>query len=223
MTRKNNNKKNANNKQMQMVPLGPQSVANVLPRATRWRTVATEAFQARAFSVECVSSTSTPQTYGPVGTKFANLALSYTLSEFYTPAEITRWDAYRIDEIQVYAYLIDVDCTVRVMSAIDMDDMNVPTWSDIRKRVNLSTAVIRLQNPMQLIAKWKPYPDYTPLAGESPSNKIGKPGEWFDTRADTQGFNGLKIHMAGASPLASNVNPTVGFLARAKVTWRAPN
>jgi len=220
-----NKKKNGNTKhdKMALVPLGPQSVANVLPRAVRWRSVTTEAFQANSFNLELVASTTSTQTYGPVGTKFADVALSYVLSEFYTPAEITRWDAYRIDEIQVYAYLIDVDCTIRVMNAIDMDDTSVIPWPDMRKRVNTSTAVLRLQNPMQLIAKWKPYPDYTPLAGESPSNKIGKPGEWFDTRASTQGFNGLKIHCAGASPLAANVNPTVGFLARAKVTWRAPN
>jgi len=217
--------KKANKKanQQLMVPLGPQSVANVLPRATRWRMVQTQAYQSKSFNVECVASTSASQTYGPVGSKFADLALSYVLSEFYTPAEISRWDSYRIDEIQVYARLIDVDCTVTVMSAIDMDDSNVLTWPDIRKRSNLSTAVLRLNNPMQLIQQWKPYPDYQPSAADDPSNKIGKPGEWFDTRASNQGFNGVKIHCVGASPLANNVNPAVGFLAIAKVTWRAAN
>lgn len=219
MTKK---KKNNTNK-MAVVPLGPQAVVNVLPRAVRWRSVTTEAFQANSFNLECVASTTSTQTYGPVGTKFADLALSYVLSEFYTPAEISRWDAYRFDEVQVYAYLIDADCTVRIMCAIDMDDTAVIPWADLRKRVNTSTTVLRLQNPMQLIAKWKPYPNYTPVVGESPSNRIGKPGEWFDTRASDQVFNGLKLHCEGSSPLASTVNPTIGFLARAKITWRAPN
>lgn len=208
---------------MAVVPLGPQSVANVLPRATRWRTVATEAFAAKGFNVTCVASTTASQTYGPVGTKFIDFSLFYNLSEFYTPADISRWDAYRMDEIQVYAYLIDADCTVRVMSAIDQDDVTVVGWPDFRKRVNTSTTVLRLQNPMQLIAKWKPYPDYDPVSGTSVSNKVGKPGEWFDTRADTQTFLGLKLHLEGSSPLAQNVDPKVGFLARVKVTWRAPN
>lgn len=218
MTKKNKNK----NKMTVALPLGPQSVANVLPRATSWRNIQQSAFQSKSFSAECVQSTSTSQVYGPVGTKFVDLTLAYELSEFFIQNYLARYDAYRFDEIQVYAYLVTADTTVRVMTSIDQDDTAVVNWEEFRKRSNVSTTVLRLQNPMQLIAKWKPYPQYTPTLSDSVDNKIGTPGTWFDCRADQQTFGALKIHAEGSSPLADQVNPTVGFLARAVVTFRAP-
>lgn len=215
--------KNSNPSNMAMVPLGPQSVANVLPRQTRYRTLAHEAFQSKAFATELREGVTSTSTYGPVGTKYLDITLLYKLTEFFVSDQIKRWDAYRIDEIQVYAYLIDADCTVRIMTSIDQDDTSVISWGDLRKRTNVSTTVLRLQNPMQLIAKWKPYPLYTPTTqGDSVANRIGVPGTWFDTAASSQPFGALKIHMEGSSPLAAQVDPKIGFLARAKVTWRAP-
>lgn len=216
-------KKKANNADKQlMVPLGPQSVANVLPRQTQWRTFKQSAFQTRGFNAECVASTTSTQVYGPTGTKFFDLTLSYVLSEFFISNYISRYDAYRFDEIQVYAYLITADTTVRIMTSIDQDDTSVQNWGDFRKRSNVSTTVLRLQNPMQMIAKWKPYPLYNATQGDSVENKIGTPGTWFDTKSAQQTFGVLKIHAEGSSPLADQVNPTIGFLARGVVTFRAP-
>jgi len=221
MTKNKKNKTNNANK-MAVVPLGPQSVANVLPRQTQWRTFKQSAFQSRGFNSTCVQSTTSTQVYGPTGTKFFDLTLSYQLSEFFISNYIARYDAYRFDEIQVYAYLITADTTVRIMTSIDQDDTNVESWGDFRKRSNVATTVLRLQNPMQLIAKWKPYPLYTSSQGDSIENKIGTPGTWFDTKSAQQGFGVLKIHAEGSSPLADNVEPVVGFLARGVVSFRAP-
>lgn len=221
MAKKNKNKKQANVSNV-MVPLGPQSVANVLPRQTRWRTFEQSCFQSRGFNVTCVQSTTSTQTYGPVGTKFFDLTLQYRLSEFFISNYLARYDAYRFDEIQVYAYTITADTTVRIMTSIDQDDNSVISWGDFRKRSNVSTCALRLNNPMQLIAKWKPYPQYDSTQGDAVSNKIGVPGTWFDTKASEQTFGILKIHAEGSSPLADQVEPIVGFLARAVVTFRAP-
>jgi len=221
MTKKNKNKKQANANNM-MVPLGPQSVANVLPRQTRWRTFEQSCFQSKGFNVTCVPSTTSTQCYGPVGTKFFDLTLQYRLSEFFISNYLARYDAYRFDEIQVYAYTVTADTTVRIMTSIDQDDNSVISWGDFRKRSNVSTCALRLNNPMQLVAKWKPYPQYDSTQGDSVANKIGVPGTWFDTKAAEQTFGILKIHAEGSSPLADQVEPVVGFLARAVVTFRAP-
>lgn len=206
-------------------PLGPQSTAVVIPKQTRFRTFATEVWQSKGFAVELVDSTDSDQVYGPVGTKFADLTLGYTLDEFLDSSDYSNWDAYRFDEIQVYGALLTSEANIRVHSSIDADDTTVASWQDFRKRPNASTAVVRFNNPMQLIAKWKPFPEYsassTTVGANQTNNKVGKPGQWFDTRAFQQSFLGLKIHLEG--DLFTGVgDPRMTFLARAKIALRAP-
>merc|ERR1711924_197151 len=129
------------------------------------------------------------------------------------------------DEIQVYGITLTSEANMRVHSSIDADDTAVVTWNNFRKRPNASTAAIRFNNPMQLIAKWKPFPEYTASAttvgANQTNNKVGKPGQWFDTRAFQQSFLGLKIHIEGDYLRVGD--PRITFLARAKIALRALN
>merc|ERR1712224_890982 len=121
-----------------------------------------------------------------------------------------------MDEVEVFAYSLVADNNVRFHTIVDLDDTNVIPWSEMRKRSNTSMAVLRANNPMQVVAKFKPVPEFTPVAGGDPSNRVGKPMQWIDCRADTQPFVGVKFHLEGETLLTpGTVDPKVGFLARA--------
>lgn len=201
-------------------PLGPQSVASVVPTQAQFRTAKRSVYEKKAFNAELVPGLLS-QTYGPPGTKFADLTIGATIGDFFDSQELKAYEQYRFDSIELYAYNVNPDCNVRIMTALDFTDAAVDTWEQIRMRSNMSTAVLTIQNSMQMIAKWKPVPDYVEVSGPSPSNRVGKPGEWFSCEAFTQPFLGIKLHMEGAGVLTSEVDPKVGLLMRAHVTFKA--
>jgi len=183
---------------------------------------------ARQETLVMTPSTSTLQTYGPVGTPFANNTLYYRLDDFYTGTDtpLDQFDQFRFAKITVFGLNQSEQslCELTVFTSVDLDDRAPVSWQEIRRRQNVSISMIRPNNPGQVVAEWKPRANFPSSGGASAADNLVPNGNvWFDTTAVSQEFVGVKVHVVGnttfSAPTGSRPN-VVSFLAVAEIEFR---
>lgn len=226
MQNKRNQRKNQNRQQRRPqrsnLPLGNASVA-VGAERPKYRIVTRHVWQLNATPIISSTITNSQQAYLPVGNQFADVGLAWSLRSFYesTDPTLLTYDQFRISTIQVYAEQAfegpGVDVIKSCFISVDHDDDNTPTWLEIQSRDNVALAVIRNNNPKQMVASFRPVAQYTVSASASaPSNAVPDNSQWFDMTAIGQFFNGLKIHYEAPGGSTTSLR----FHARATMQFR---
>lgn len=169
-----------------------------------------------AYSFDTAATSS--ESFLGVGSEFVSFGRDYTLRNFISAISslVQVYDQYRFKSIDVYAVCPNItEQPVMIHSSVDYDDVVDPSWESLAQRSNVSMTVLKIANPVQRVATWTPRANYVSTAGDSPSNLIPRPHEWFDTASITQSFNGIKIC---ASTAAENME--LRFYATAVVEFR---
>jgi hypothetical protein len=203
------------------LPLGSASVAT-RAEVPKYRINTRHVFQLRAEPVVTGTVTNPDQASLPVGSQFADAIFAYNLKSFYESSSglLAVYDQYRIRWIEIYAEQAyegpGIDLNKTIYASVDHDDINLPNWLEIQSRENVSMTCIRNNNPKQVVARFKPVANFVNAAGDSPSNIIPNSNAWFDVAANTQDFNGLKVHFEAPGGSTTSLR----FSAKACIEFR---
>lgn len=153
-----------------------------------------------------------------VGSQFVSFGRDFTLRDFVdSSGDILKvYDQYKFDHIDVY--LINPSPSTNPMlvhTSVDYDDVNTPTWYTLSDRSNIGVATLRIQQPMTKLTSFVPRGNFISTVGDSPTNVVPRPGQWWDTTAATQSFNGIKVVVS-----TEQTSATCRLLACATISFR---
>ena len=207
------------------LPLGRASVAT-RAEVPRYMTSSRNVWELTAQPL--VTSTIGVQTEAalPLGNQYADGGFAYSLKSFYEGSDSTlkSFDQYRFKSLTIYAEQAfegsGVDILKSLYISVDHDDTNTPSWLEMQSRDNVALAVLRNNNPKQVIANFTPVAEYTHLiAGSSPSNVVPNSSAWFDMDSVNQKFNGIKLHVEapGGTTTSIRVHALASIEFRGKI------